>query len=336
MFLVYFFGGIAKLNGDWLRGEPVRPWMHTRADLPLIGPIVSQEWVIWLITYGGLFFDLGIGFPLVWRRTRMLALLLALGFHATNNYLFHIGIFPYMAFAITLLFLEPDWPVRVRDAMRRVFARFHLPASASAERGSLDWDEEEEELPARPPAPRPTPTPETTPVVKQPVQPEDPLPRWRSPSPAYRRWVLTGLGAYLAVQILLPLRHWLYPGDVNWTEEGHRFSWRMKLRDKEGSFTARVRDPATGREWQVKPEQHLAAWQMTEAAGRPDMLIQYAHFLREEFRRKQGVQEAEVYLLTRCRLNDHPEQELIDPAVNLAREERRLWPRAAWIVPRRQ
>lgn len=33
-------------------------------------------------------------------------------------------------------------------------------------------------------------------------------------------------------QILYPLRHHLYPGDVTWNELGHRYSWRMKLRDK--------------------------------------------------------------------------------------------------------
>ena len=51
----------------------------------------------------------------------------------------------------------------------------------------------------------------------------------------------TLLGIYVAFQLLVPLRHWLYPGDVNWTDEGHRFSWRMKLRYKErgqSTFTA--------------------------------------------------------------------------------------------------
>src|SRR6185503_7615623 len=42
------------------------------------------------------------------------------------------------------------------------------------------------------------------------------------------------LAAYLAVQILFPLRHYLYPGNVSWTEEGHNVSWHMKLRTKVG------------------------------------------------------------------------------------------------------
>ena len=36
-----------------------------------------------------------------------------------------------------------------------------------------------------------------------------------------KAWV-TILAFYALVQILLPLRHWTYKGDVHWTEEGHR------------------------------------------------------------------------------------------------------------------
>ena len=40
----------------------------------------------------------------------------------------------------------------------------------------------------------------------------------------YRKVMVGFVGLYLALQILIPLRHWLYPGEVSWTEEGHRFS----------------------------------------------------------------------------------------------------------------
>jgi hypothetical protein len=332
--VVYFFGGIAKLNGDWLRAEPVRTWLSNRAHWDGVGPFLAQEWLAWFIAYGGLVFDLGIGFLLLWKRSRILALWLAIGFHATNNFLFNIGIFPYMAAAMTLLFLEPNWPLRLRDTVARFLSRFQ---SAPRPQESLDWDDEDD-LPIEP---APSPAAVENPLAIAPAEPspyivpQETFSAWRMPSRAWRRWIVAAVGAYLAIQVFLPLRHWLYPGDVNWTEEGHRFSWRMKLRDKKGSFSARVRDPATGREWQVLPTEHLKEWQIAEAAGRPDMLIQYAHFLRDQFRRKQAVQEAEVYLYSRARLNDHPEQELIDPNINLAREERRLWPHSRWIVQRR-
>ena len=33
-----FFAGLAKLNGDWLRGEPLRMWLASRPDFPWLGP----------------------------------------------------------------------------------------------------------------------------------------------------------------------------------------------------------------------------------------------------------------------------------------------------------
>ena len=37
---------------------------------------------------------------------------------------------------------------------------------------------------------------------------------------------------FLAVQVALPLRHFAYPGNVRWNEEGYLFSWRAMLTEK--------------------------------------------------------------------------------------------------------
>jgi hypothetical protein len=143
--------------------------------------------------------------------------------------------------------------------------------------------------------------------------------------------VLTFLGAYLAAQVLIPLRHWLYPGDVNWTEEGHRFSWRMKLRDKESEIAVRVRDPRTGREWAVDPHDYLDERQVSRMTGRPDMVIQFAHYLQDQFRRQEQIARPQVFVKALCSLNRAPARDLIDPSVDLAAERRTLWP-ARWIL----
>ena len=299
LFIVYFYAGIAKLNGDWLRGEPVRTWLARRSEMPFFGPYLTEEWVVWAVTYGGLFFDLFIGFLLLWRPTRALALAAAFFFHLINDHLFSIGIFPEFAFAMTLLFLEPDWPRRVLAWPRALRERLGGKREPSAV-----------EL-------------QPNPVEDSPEQAVDPL---------RQRLVLGFMALYLGWQLLFPLRHWLYPGDVNWTEEGHRFSWRMKLRDKEGTLRAVVRDPGTGKEWTVPLQEHLARHQRTDAATRPDMTLQLAHYLRDYYRREKDVAAPQVYVSARCRLNDHPEAELIDPRVDLAAQRRSLWP-ASWILP---
>ena len=40
--VVYVFGGLAKINSDWLAGEPMTQWMSIRADWAIIGPVVGH------------------------------------------------------------------------------------------------------------------------------------------------------------------------------------------------------------------------------------------------------------------------------------------------------
>nr|MBA4115342.1 HTTM domain-containing protein [Rubrobacter sp.] len=104
MGIVYFYGGLAKLNGDWLRGEPMRTWLAAETSFPVVGRLFTQEWMVYLFSHGGLLFDLLIVPFLLWRRTRLVAFALVLGFHLANAQMFTIGVFPYLAIAATALF----------------------------------------------------------------------------------------------------------------------------------------------------------------------------------------------------------------------------------------
>lgn len=108
--VVYVYGGIAKIEPDWLRGEPMSTWLGREGDLPLVGSLLTMDGAGVVAAWAGLFFDLLIVFAVSWRRTRVVALVFAAGFHALNNELFNIGIFPYLAFAALLLFCDPAWP----------------------------------------------------------------------------------------------------------------------------------------------------------------------------------------------------------------------------------
>ena len=75
-------------------------------------------------------------------------------------------------------------------------------------------------------------------------------------------------GAWLAVQILVPLRHFLYPGSVHWTEEGHAFSWHMKLRTKSADAIFVVTDPRSGETRLVDSRTELTPWQTRKMSAR--------------------------------------------------------------------
>jgi len=114
VFIVYFYGGIAKMNWDWLNGEPMRHWIVESAESNVTPPIVSaffkHDMAAYIFSYGGLAFDLGICFLLIWKKTRLLAIAALVFFHLTNAWLFSIGIFPYLMIGAIVLFLETDTP----------------------------------------------------------------------------------------------------------------------------------------------------------------------------------------------------------------------------------
>lgn len=150
-----------------------------------------------------------------------------------------------------------------------------------------------------------------------------------------QRLLLVFIGVWFAVQILAPLRHLLYPGNVSWTEQGHRFAWQMKLRDKDAEATFVVRDPASGREWRVDPRRYLLRHQVGEMESRPDMILQFAHYLARVWAEEHKLPGVEVHARVCASLNGRKAALLIDPERDLVRVERSLR-QADWILPLEQ
>lgn len=146
-----------------------------------------------------------------------------------------------------------------------------------------------------------------------------------------RQYATMGLlGIYLAIQLLVPLRHYLYPGNVSWTEEGHNFAWHMKLRGKRGRALFFVTDPVGNRRRVVDPGDYLTSRQERKMSTRPDMILKFSHYIANEMR-KQGYEQVEVRARVWVSLNGRKPQLLIDPTVNLAAQSWTLMP-AAWIT----
>jgi vitamin K-dependent gamma-carboxylase len=139
------------------------------------------------------------------------------------------------------------------------------------------------------------------------------------------------LATYLAVQLLFPLRHYLYPGNVSWTEEGHNFAWHMKLRTKVGEAVFTVTHPQSGQTWTIKPEAYLKPHQAMKVITKPDLILQFSHYLAEE-KRREGYDDVEVRAHVMVSLNGREPQLLIDPTVDLTKEQVSLLP-TRWIVP---
>lgn len=117
--IVYFYAGLAKINTDWFQGEPLRLYFtQYRADVPLFGSFLTQEWTIYLISYTGFLIDLLAVPLLLFRKTRLPLFCILIGFHVFSYFMFDAELLsPFMIFA-TLIFFPSNWPRRLKIFLR--------------------------------------------------------------------------------------------------------------------------------------------------------------------------------------------------------------------------
>ncbi len=283
LFIVYFYGAIAKLNPDWLRGEPMLSAITARVPgVPEIATHFPPALLAYAIAYGGIFNDAMVPILLSIRRTRVIGFLCAIVFHVMNEIFLSIGVFSYLMSVADTVFFDPDWPRRLAARWKRTpyVGAAAAPSSASALRGG-------------------------------------------------QRAALAALGLYVAFQLLMPLRHFLYPGYVSWTEEGHRFSWHMKLRGKQSAMSIVAYLPSTDTRFAIDPREDLTDRQLRKVFTFPDMLLQYVHFKRDELRAAGA--DPVITVEWHCSLNGQPARLLVDPNADLAKYESSIWPQP-WIL----
>lgn len=117
---------------------------------------------------------------------------------------------------------------------------------------------------------------------------------------------------------------------MSWTEEGHRFSWHMKLREKEAAVRFLATDSVSRSTFEVDWRRDLATWQYEEMSMRPDMILQFAHHLAARLARERGHPVA-VRALVFASLNAGSPRPLVDQSVDLSTRSRTLLP-ADWIM----
>ena len=200
---MYFYAGLAKVNSDWLfRAMPLKIWLPSKYDLPLIGQnLMQQDWFHYAMSWSGMLYDLSIPFLLLYRRTRILAFVLVVFFHVFTRVLFPIGMFPYIMIVGTLIFFDAKLHHSIISVFRRVLRPFQTEITT---------------IPSK---------------MNQFIN---------------RKVVLPIIAVFFVIQIVFPFRYLLYPGELFWTEEGYRLSWRVMLMEKAGLTTFKIVDSKTG------------------------------------------------------------------------------------------
>lgn len=286
LFILYTYAAVAKLYPGWMNGDflltryaGLGRWVEKQiAYEPLTEFVRSREFAQ-IFSWLGFGFDLVIVPLLLWKRTRIPALLAAFFFHLFNSATLHIGIFPYFALSFSIFFFPPETISRLFFPRKTVFAEvvhdFRL----------------------------------TT------VQRVFALVFW----------------LYIGWQIYLPIRHWFIPGDVLWTEEGHRLSWRMMLRTKSGNTQFYMVDKETGVRSQVNLNDYLTPLQRGRVQSKPDMIWQFAQYLKK-VKAKEGKDIA-VYVNSRISINQGDYNDFVDNKIDIAATKWNYFCHQDWILP---
>lgn len=296
--VVYFFGGVAKLNQDWLlEAMPLMIWLNQHGDYPIVGELLQQSWVAYAMSWSGAAFDLTILLWMSLDKTRRYAYVVLVIFHLITWQLFpSLGMFPWLMIATTPIFFNPSWPEVAVTWVRRKIAH----ARRTTGRRRLDDTNRPTDGRIGGHGPMPSAKPYFTPL------------HW---------FAIIACATFALVQLTVPMRHWLYPGNVRWTEEGYRYSWRMMLSEKVGYVSYRVTDPQTSQAWTVYPHVYLSDMQVERTAIDPDMILQTAHIIAADYR-TAGYTSVEVRADAFVSLNGRPYRRIIDPGIDLAAEAR--------------
>ncbi|MBC7391462.1 MAG: HTTM domain-containing protein [Opitutaceae bacterium] len=278
---VYFFAGIAKINFSWLvEAMPLKLWLPAQSDFPFIGYIFTKVLVVYVFAWVGMAYDLFIPFLLLYRRTRLPAYIFLLIFHGITGYFFQIGVFPLVMSLCTLIFFSENFHKKVISVFRN----------------SLNLRE-----------------------IKQNPQlttPNSQLTTELQLTTHNAQLTTILISIYISIQLLLPFRYLLYPGNLLWTENGYRFSWRVMLVEKAGTATFRIKNNLNGSEFDVDNSQYLNQHQEKQMSFQPDMMLQYAHYLGNTFE-ATGMKDISIYCECYVTMNGKPSQLIIDPETDL-------------------
>lgn len=150
--------------------------------------------------------------------------------------------------------------------------------------------------------------------------------------PSYKKLLIAVFSIWIVIQIALPIRHWFIPGDVLWTEEGHRLSWRMMLRGRSGDTQFYVVDknnPEAKRE-RIDKKEYLSKKQLRLTSTKPDAIWQFAQRLKKTYKAKG--KDIAVYVDSKVSVNGKKRKVFIDPDIDMAEVCWNYFTTNPWII----
>ena len=340
--IVYIFAGIAKLNTDWIyRAEPLTQWMLTYKGPEIIGNSVSNSITPWIMTYSAITIDL-FALPLLcYKKTRVFTYLTLVVFHLFNAHLFGIGIFPFLMILSTAIFFDHQWIKNLTNNIKTfnykkisyliiglgigyIIGSFlqikgEHPIGIVGAIGIAIFSSNIDE-----------------PFKRQGNHVFNPTNTSPKTSKSTTRklsetLVLYSIIIWISFQLLIPMRHLVIPGNVNWTNEGHYFAWRMKLNNKEAKGIFTITDNINKVTWNLDPRMFLTELQYETMLTRPNLILQFVRYV-ENHLKNNGYPDISIKSDIIISMNSAPTNSLIDKNMDLTKVSDKWLTHSKWIL----
>ncbi|WP_203257291.1 HTTM domain-containing protein [Hyunsoonleella ulvae] len=290
--IVYFYAGLAKINSDWLfRAQPLKIWLTSKYDLPLLGDTLMHQ--NWF------------HYAMSWSGMLYdLAIPFLLLYKKTRGLAFALVVFFHV-------FTRVLFPIGMFPFIMIVSTLIFFDANLHKKLIKI-LSKILNQLSLR-------------------VKTRGFIKKKENYKYQFKKPVIGLLTLFFIVQLILPFRYMLYPGELFWTEEGYRFSWRVMLMEKMGIATFKIVNKDTGDFFLVDNTDFLTSFQEKQMSFQPDFILEYAHYLGDHFA-NQGHKNVQVFVESYVALNGRLSMLYIDKTVDLYAEKESFRPKH-WILP---
>ena len=130
------------------------------------------------------------------------------------------------------------------------------------------------------------------------------------------------------------MRHFAFPGYVDWTGDGQLFAWRMKIQNRTiEEMTFALFDLDKKEIHRIDPKNFLNNSQYQELALHPRTAIQFAEYLQLTAKQKLGIKNSEVKCKIKVVFNGSKPSYIFDPNQDLISGSKKFKYFDSWIMP---
>ncbi len=147
-------------------------------------------------------------------------------------------------------------------------------------------------------------------------------------STSIQKKIIVGILIFVSI---IPFRHYLIEGHVDWTGEGRRFSWRMKIVQKEFDFKCFVQEEGSSEKYEIPLNEMLTTKQLSTLAYYPELIPILKDYILIQLE-SQGFDKPLIYLDYYIGMNGCNKKYGIDNSIPINNLTTNHWRHDKWIL----